>query len=284
MAILAKYTNCSTSELRNVDLQLIAQMQRIAPGRLIKVEHPKIVIGAGCHPYLQTPAAKALVKAINRRGVQSVWNSGYRTLPQQGALFNHFQNRRCGITAAARPGASNHNSGLAIDVTDPYGWKPYLEDEEFDWLGSWDEWHFDYKGPGCIDLTFVSIKAYQQLWNFNHPNSRIAEDGKWGIQTMNALRNCPIAGFARVPGEVKTNVLKEEAVAQLQGEPLPLRKGMSGELVKKLQKALGTAGYAIAADGEFGEQTASTVKQYQTSRGLTADGVVGRQTWRSLLA
>ena len=277
MVTIAQYKNCSTAGLRALDLQLIGQMGRIAPGLLIRVEHPKIVVGAGCHPYLQAPAAKALVRAINRRGTQLAWNSGYRTLPQQAVIFNWFQLGQCGITAAARPGASNHNTGLAIDVDDPAGWKPYLEAEGWDWLGSWDRWHYDYRGAGCKDLRFISIKAFQQLWNFNYPDRKIAEDGKWGLKTMMAMKACEVEGFPKVPG-------RAIAVAPPERKPesAPLREGAEGAEVVRLQKALCGAGCAVAPDGKFGQQTLAAVKQFQLNHGLTADGVVGRQTWQAL--
>lgn len=274
---IADYKDCSTAGLRALDLQQISQIGRIAPGVLVRVEHPKIVVGAGCHPYLQASAAKALVRAINRRGTQLAWNSGYRTLTQQGVLFNHFQSRRCGITAAARPGASNHNTGLAIDVDDPSGWKPYLEAEGWDWLGSWDRWHFDFTGPGCKDLRFISIKAFQQLWNLNYTDRKIAEDGKWGLQTMNAMKACDTEGFPKVPGRV-TSV----AVPERKAESAPLREGAEGAEVVRLQKLLCGAGCAVAPDGKFGKQTIAAVWQFQLDHGLTADGVVGRQTWQAL--
>ncbi len=58
--------------------------------------------------------------------------------------------------------------------------------------------------------------------------------------------------------------------------------GSSGEDVKKLQKALNSAGYNLAVDGEFGPKTQSAVKAYQQKNGLAVDGIVGVNTWNSL--
>lgn len=52
-----------------------------------------------------------------------------------------------------------------------------------------------------------------------------------------------------------------------------LKRGMEGEDVKKMQKALG-----IDADGVFGFGTASAVKKWQRANGLEADGIVGPKT------
>ncbi|CAB4174595.1 Glycoside hydrolase, family 19, catalytic [uncultured Caudovirales phage] len=56
-----------------------------------------------------------------------------------------------------------------------------------------------------------------------------------------------------------------------------LKKGSSGEDVKRLQAKLG-----IKADGAFGPGTESNVKEWQASNGLTADGIVGDTTWSKM--
>lgn len=63
-----------------------------------------------------------------------------------------------------------------------------------------------------------------------------------------------------------------------------LRQGSSGGYVKTLQillKAYG--GYEIGADGVFGSYTDTIVRKYQRARGLAVDGVVGKQSWSTLL-
>ncbi|WP_419999906.1 peptidoglycan-binding protein [Streptomyces boninensis] len=62
-----------------------------------------------------------------------------------------------------------------------------------------------------------------------------------------------------------------------------LQGGSTGTAVKRLQRALTAAlGKTVAVDGSFGTNTASAVKQYQSARGLTADGIVGANTWKAL--
>jgi peptidoglycan hydrolase-like protein with peptidoglycan-binding domain len=49
------------------------------------------------------------------------------------------------------------------------------------------------------------------------------------------------------------------------------------------QDGLNTLGFRTGGlDGVFGAQTRNAVINYQRSRGLTADGIVGCNTWRSL--
>jgi putative chitinase len=52
-----------------------------------------------------------------------------------------------------------------------------------------------------------------------------------------------------------------------------LRRGMEGEDVKRMQKALG-----LDADGVFGPGTVTAVKKWQRANGLEADGIVGPRT------
>jgi len=52
--------------------------------------------------------------------------------------------------------------------------------------------------------------------------------------------------------------------------------------VRALQKALLTAGYAVAVDGHFGKQTRHAVRRFQHDAGLTADGLAGPQTFAAL--
>lgn len=61
------------------------------------------------------------------------------------------------------------------------------------------------------------------------------------------------------------------------------RTGDQGEEIVKLQTALSQLGYDVVADGDFGPATMQAVKAFQESRGLTADGLVGSETYRALL-
>ena len=53
-----------------------------------------------------------------------------------------------------------------------------------------------------------------------------------------------------------------------------LRKGMRGDDVRQLQRAL-----KLYEDGIFGKLTEEAVKQFQAKYGLVADGIVGPHTW-----
>ncbi|MGB9376035.1 MAG: N-acetylmuramoyl-L-alanine amidase [Mycobacteriales bacterium] len=59
--------------------------------------------------------------------------------------------------------------------------------------------------------------------------------------------------------------------------------GQSGERVRTVQYLLKSRGYTITVDGAFGSGTESTVRSFQSSKGLAVDGVVGPQTWEALV-
>lgn len=60
--------------------------------------------------------------------------------------------------------------------------------------------------------------------------------------------------------------------------------GSSGSEVKELQSKLnGYGNYNLATDGKFGEKTLAAVKDYQQKNKLAVDGIVGKNTWGSLL-
>ena len=69
----------------------------------------------------------------------------------------------------------------------------------------------------------------------------------------------------------------------LAGCPL-IRKGVQGNITKLLQEKLVSLGYNTnGVDGIFGSGTYSAVREFQKTRGLSADGIVGQNTWRKLL-
>jgi putative chitinase len=58
-----------------------------------------------------------------------------------------------------------------------------------------------------------------------------------------------------------------------------LKLGSTGEDVVKLQKKLG-----VDPIGKFGPKTESAVKEWQSTHGLSADGIVGDGTWAKMFA
>lgn len=64
-----------------------------------------------------------------------------------------------------------------------------------------------------------------------------------------------------------------------------LQSGSSGSAVRCLQRRLveaQTSGPGIGVDGDFGPQTDTAVREFQSAAGLTVDGIAGRQTLTAL--
>lgn len=61
-----------------------------------------------------------------------------------------------------------------------------------------------------------------------------------------------------------------------------LKRGSSGDDVKKLQEALNNAGYSLDTDGIYGSKTENAVIDYQRKNNLEVDGIAGENTLGSL--
>ena len=64
---------------------------------------------------------------------------------------------------------------------------------------------------------------------------------------------------------------------------LTVKYRMVGKEVVALQNALNLHGYNLDTDGVFGKLTRDAVMDYQKNHGLEVDGIVGKNTWSSLL-
>lgn len=176
---------CSTSGTQGISEQLLGEMACLTDGALVPVSHPNISVTSNrVHLYLSPEGRTRLRNAANRASIQI--NSALRTIAEQYVLSR-------GCSVAATPGESNHETGRAIDVDNWRSVRDVLKSEGFSHpLPSSDPVHFE--GPGD-DLRRYSVLAFQKLWNANHPNDQIAEDGVTGPETLSRLAKAPNTGF-----------------------------------------------------------------------------------------
>jgi peptidoglycan hydrolase-like protein with peptidoglycan-binding domain len=114
------------------------------------------------------------------------------------------------------------------------------------------------------------------------PDLALHVDGKFGPETEKSVKI-----FQEDAGLVVDGVVGPLTWAALpDGGPMPtLREGSSGEVVRSLQQVLTDGAPSQwnttpgAIDGSFGPNTKASVKAFQVWGGVTADGVVGDQTW-----
>ena len=120
-----------------------------------------------------------------------------------------------------------------------------------------------YENPPLDELTefrrlMLAYDAIPSWWSWQETNG--AEWSRLGLAVRSAPANYePITSFP------------------------PLRKGSAGDQVVWMQQHLVGAGFDSPISGIFGTKTRGAVREFQASRGLTTDGVVGGVTWRELL-
>ena len=263
MQLVKLINGCNTGQIEGLSQQLIYRL--LEKKILVKINHPLInCTGRQNNPYLQPIAYKQLIKAVEARNQTLFINSCLRTVMQQYMLRRQYELNICGIRAAARPPHSNHQSGMAIDIQDSQGWKPYLARFQWTWIGSFDPMHFDFQGGG-VNLNKLQVLEFQRLWNRHNPYDRLRVDGIWGEKTANKVEQCPAQGF---------------------GNPQVLKQGdfcrEVGEIQILLRQALNLSAEELKADFHFGSATHKAVMLFQQKHGLTVDGVVGQLTMEKL--
>lgn len=263
----AVVSSCSTTSVKGLATQLVEEIQCLRPGTLARIDgKPGITLGSAVFPWLQAPVANALVSARNARGATMTLNSGLRTLPQQFLLYRWYQTGRCGISLAAKPGNSNHESALAIDIQDSAGWRTYLTNRSMRWLGSSDPMHYDYVGSDSVSLKGLSVRAFQRLWNRNHPEDLIAEDGLYGPATESRLSKSPSGGFP-VGACTTTKTVSDEPEPPAADAPAPTEVPMVPDATEPEE---GTSPTASDSDA-FGTSDESAPTDESSPSGPTAD-------------
>jgi MYXO-CTERM domain-containing protein len=190
VASVAARRECSTAGVVGLSSQLVATQLCLRPGVFARVTpHANVTLTSSrVHPLMLASSRDALWAAS--RSVNLQVNSMFRSLADQYVLYH---SGACGL--AAQPGRSNHETGRAVDLSN---WSSALGAMTRAGCAhpypSNDAVHFDCPGG---DRRADSILAFQRLWNINHPEDRIAEDGAYGPVTANRLGRSPAGGFSR---------------------------------------------------------------------------------------
>lgn len=131
-------------------------------------------------------------------------------------------------------------------------------------------------------------------------NGRLDKQTRDAIKEFQKVNNLKVTGFVNLETRIKLDSYKmeSEAIATSQepaqaGQTADQGEQVSSDIikqrlqdpewVKKIQNALQSAGFdAGAADGKMGGKTRAAVSEFQKSKGLTPDGVIGKKTWEEL--
>jgi peptidoglycan hydrolase-like protein with peptidoglycan-binding domain len=132
-----------------------------------------------------------------------------------------------------------------------------------------------------LGATGDAVKRLQRALR-RTPNEGLRVDGVFNAQLETAVKE-----FQQGAGLAADGVVGPLTWAALpDGGPMPiLRLGSTGAVVSSLQNLLtnGAQGQWIVTpqgiDGSFGPHTKASVEAFQKWGGVTADGVVGDQTW-----
>lgn len=136
-----------------------------------------------------------------------------------------------------------------------------------------------YKGSTPVSAKEVCCKA--QDYGFKGIAYINANYVHLDNRTIGKYRGDETKGYSNnVGGDFYSyfGIKKEEAKYNL---TRTLKKGSKGDDVKQLQKTLIELGYSVGkygADGSFGNDTENAVKKFQKAKGITQDGLVGKNT------
>lgn len=188
-------SSCSTATVRGLSIQIAQELECMSPTNLVALSPSSRIkfASSAVLPYMHSKAKADLIAAGNAATLSI--NSGFRTVAQQYLLYRWDQLGRCGISVAAAPGRSNHESGRAVDLGN---WSSRV--------GTMGAHHWAHDVPGdpvhfdntrSPDNRGDDVLAFQRLWNRNHPGDKISADGDYGPQTAARLKLAPATGFPK---------------------------------------------------------------------------------------
>jgi peptidoglycan hydrolase-like protein with peptidoglycan-binding domain len=121
--------------------------------------------------------------------------------------------------------------------------------------------------------TGLNVRAAQAL--LRDHGYRDTFDGTFGPSTVSAVRAFQQDQGLRQTGRVGTATWPRLVHA--------VQLGDEGQTVRVIERKLAKL-YDLAVDGKFGPKTEAVVKRFQKDSDLHVDGVVGKFTWKHLIA
>lgn len=131
---------------------------------------------------------------------------------------------------------------------------------------------YDWDGDPSAEHTGIIVEAHSDT------DLRVVEGNCSDMVKLTTPKRSTILGVFRPEYGGKEETTCEPTM------PI-LKRGSKGVPVWSLQKLLVKKGYSVGrwgCDGDFGADTESAVKKYQTDKKITADGICGEKTWTEL--
>jgi hypothetical protein len=222
--------------------------------------------------------------AAGRRGVTTITDFNNLVEEQLGVpyVFGGIS-----LKGSARPGLDC--SGLPYAVAAALGVGiPRTSEEQFA--------HLEHVAADALrqgDLVYYDVASDTQaqpahegiVWGFGNPGTIIEAPHTGDVVRVAMADIYPIMGFRRLPFPSRPDLSNSPTVAGGDEVQVPtLKGGSSGGPVKAVQGILNAkAGAGLAPDGQFGAKTTTAVKAWQQFFHLGVDGVVGAETWSTLV-
>ena len=182
------YTNMKSTKTSEGYLMLVNKFYTVGSGYVPKL---KSVTGGGSMEPTAAANFEKMVQAAKKDGI-GLWNvSGYRSYSTQKSLYNNYKARdgqTLADTYSARPGSSEHQTGLATDINTASSKAHFENTKEYAWLikncykygfilrypqgktyitgYKFEPWHYRYVGVEAAtyihnnNITFEEYHAY----------------------------------------------------------------------------------------------------------------------------
>ncbi|MDX2381824.1 MAG: peptidoglycan-binding protein [Acidimicrobiia bacterium] len=198
---------------------------------------------------------------------EMLFKQRYTTSPQSGRKTKKWNGRtywqKPGVAMAATPGTSKHGLGVTPDLAQrsAAGKLQSVGTSTLAWLAA--------NGPSFGFWNSVKSEAWH--WPYfpgdDIPAVVLQMEGGGQVRLQPAVPDDPKRREAFYKGLPRSGVLS---------------KGARGPAVEAVQWALTRAGFPAGIDGDFGPATERAVKEFQTAKKLTVDGLIGANTWAKL--
>lgn len=168
------------------------------------------------------PKARDLVRRAAAEGIEIRITSGTRTYDEQDELYAQGRTKPGKIVTKARAGQSNHNFGIAIDVTIFKDGQPVWESPRykrvgeigeaigFEWGGRWatikDEPHFELRPAWARDLSESAMLNELRKRTANKQDVFGTDQATVSTQFMKTLQ--PVANRGKAPEAFLTELIQ----------------------------------------------------------------------------